>query len=69
MYDIDLEKLNRGLVKSVRMCVAIRRHFGNEAAKFAEFGDLEREIREAAGECQRVLELQKADADRPLITS
>lgn len=67
MYDIDLEKLNRALVKSVRLCVALRRRFGEVNADKAVFMDLEREIRDAAGECQRVLGLVEADADRPLL--
>ena len=67
MYDLDLEKVNKSLVKSVRLCVALRRFFGKDGAEHCEFMDLEREIREAAGECQRVLELIKADAERPLL--
>lgn len=67
MYDIDLVKMNRGLVKAVRLVVAVRKYFGKEAADDAGCGDLEREIREAAGECQRVLGLVEADANRPLI--
>lgn len=67
MYELDLVKLNVSLVKSVALCVAIRRFFGKDAAEHAHFMDLEREIREAAAECQRVLGLVEADADRPLI--
>lgn len=67
MYDLDLEMVNKSLVKAVRLCVALRRFFGKEAAQHSEFMDLEREIRDAAAECQRVLGLVKADADRPLI--
>ena len=67
MYDMDVEKLNKALVKSVRLCVALRQHFGQAAVDRADFMDLEREIREAAGECQRVLKLVKADAERTLL--
>jgi len=68
MYELDLVKLNGSLVKAVRWCVAIRRFFGKEAVEHAHFMDLEREIREAAAECQRVIELVKTDANRPLIS-
>ena len=68
MYDLDLEKLNRSLVKSVKLIVAVRRMLSPEDAGLVEVGDLEREIREAASECQRVLGLVDADAHRPVIT-
>lgn len=67
MYNIDLVKLNKVLVKSVRLCVAIRKHFGQDAADHAQFMDLEREIRDAAAECQAALALAQADANKPLI--
>ncbi len=67
MYDLDLKKLNGSLVKSVKLLAAVRRSFGLAWKQYPELQDLNREIREAAGECQRVLELVEADADRPLI--
>lgn len=67
MYELDLVKLNGSLVKAVRLCVAIRQFFGKEAVEHAHFMDLEREIRDAAAECQRVLALVEADENRPLI--
>ncbi len=67
MYELDLVKINRSMVKAVRLCVAIRRFFGKDAVHHAEFMELERGIREAAAECQRVLELVEADENRPLI--
>ena len=67
MYDIDLEKMNLGLVKAVKLVGAVRRmlDWKGEVRKVVE--DLEREIREAAAECQRVLDLVEADGDRPLL--
>jgi len=67
VYDIDLEKMNRGLVKAVRLVAMVRKYFGKEAADDAGCLDLEREIREAAAECQRVLGLVKEDDSRPLV--
>ena len=68
MYDIDLVKLNRSLVKAVRLAVACRKMIGPRGDGCNEILDLEREIRAGAAECQRVLELVEADADRPLIS-
>lgn len=67
MYNLDLKKLNSSLVKSIKLCVAVRRHLGKGAVEYSGMMDVEREIREAAAECQRVLGLVEADADRPLL--
>lgn len=69
MYDLDLPKLNRSLVKCVKLIVAVRRVIGKQAPIYPEVDCLEREIRAAAAECQRVLELIEADANRPLLTT
>lgn len=67
MYDFDLAKVNHGLVKALKLVVAARRMIGPRGDGCNEILDLEREIREVAAECQRVLDLAKADGDRPLI--
>ncbi len=67
MYDLDLVKVNKSLVKALQLSGAVRRSLGRDAVEHSRILDLEREIREAAVECQRVLELIKADANRPLI--
>lgn len=67
MYDLDLKKVNRAMVKAVKLAVAGRRLVGCGGEGYVEVMDVEREFREAAAECQRVLELVEADADRPLI--
>ncbi len=67
MYDLDLKKLNGSLVKAIGLSVATRRMIGKGRDGYEEIQDIEREIREAAAECQRVLGLVEADADRPLI--
>ena len=67
MYDLDLEKVNRSLVKAVQLVGAVRRmlDWKGEVRKVVE--GLEMEIREAAVECQRVLTLMKEDESRPLL--
>ena len=69
MYDLDLEKVNHSLVKAIRLSVACRRMIGKGLPGYEEIQDIEREIREAAAECQRVLELIEADANRPLLNA
>lgn len=69
MYEIDLEKMNRGLVKAVKLAGAVRRMLDWKGEVRKVVVDLEREIREAAAECQRVLELAKEDKNRPLLTT
>ncbi len=68
MYNFDLEKVNRSLVKCLKLVMAVRRMLGPRSDVCNEVDSLDLEIREAGAECQRVLELAKADADRPLIT-
>lgn len=67
MYDLDVEKVNSTLVKALKLAVGARRLIGKSGAGYSEIQDIEREIREAAAECQRVLGLVAADAERPLI--
>lgn len=67
MIEVDLVKVNSAMVKSVKILRSIRRSFGLAWKEYPELQDLEREIREAAAECQRVLELVEADANRPLL--
>ncbi len=67
MYELDLEKMNKVLVKAIGLAVATRRVIGKDAEGYSGIQDIEREIREAAGECQRVLDLVEADANRPLL--
>ena len=67
MYELDLVKVNRALVKAVKLAVATRRVIGKDNEAYSGIQDIEREVREAAGECQRVLELFEADANRPLL--
>ena len=66
-FELDLEKLNGSLVKAIKLSVATRRLIGKGRDGYEEIQDIEREIREAAGECQRVLKLVEGDGNRPLI--
>lgn len=68
MYELDLKKLNATLVKAIKLAVATRRVIGKDGEGYSEIQDIEREIREAAAECQRVLLLVEADGSRPLLT-
>ncbi len=68
MYDLKLLMVNRSLVKAIKIVVAARRMVGKNSEVFEDLVNIEREVREAAGECQRVLKLIEADAKRPLIS-
>lgn len=68
MYDLDLEKINHVLVKAIKLTVACRRMVGPTSDICPDLMNIEREIREAAAECQRVLGLAASDADRPLLS-
>jgi len=69
VYDLDLVKVNHSLVKAIKLSVATRRLIGKGLDGYKEIQDIEREIREAAGECQRVLGLIKADEKRALLSN
>ncbi|MBA7661584.1 hypothetical protein ES703_69604 [subsurface metagenome] len=68
MYDLDLKKVNGSLMKALKLVVATRRLIGKGGDGYENIWEIEREIREAGAECQRVLELVEADGDRPLIS-
>ena len=68
MYDIDLLKMNHGLVKALQVTVAARRMIGKGNTGYIAVQEIESEIRAAAAECQRVLVLVEADGNRPLLT-
>lgn len=68
MYELDLVKVNRSMVKSVRLIVAVGRMVPKDDELRVMIKDLEREMREAAAECQRVLALVEAEGKRPLIS-
>ncbi len=68
MYDLDLVKVNKSLVKAIRVTVAARRMIGKGMTGYIALLEIEREIRDAAAECQRVLECIKQDGKRLLVT-
>ncbi len=68
MYDLDLEKVNHSLVEAIKLVGPVKRLIGKGMPGYETVQDIDREIREAAAECQRVLELIEADGNRPLIT-
>lgn len=67
MYDFDLVKLNSSLVAGVKLAMATKRLLGKANPGYESVGEIERGLREAAAECQRVLECLAADGNRPLI--
>lgn len=67
MYDLDLVMINHELVKSLQLCGAVRRLIGKGGDGYSEIQDMEWGIRDAACECQRVLELKKRSAERNLL--
>lgn len=68
MYDLKLGDINHALVKAIGIVVAARRMVGKDSEVYGDLLDIEREVREAASECQRVLKLIKADAERAPIS-
>ncbi len=68
MYDLKLGQINHALVKAIRLLVATRLLVGRKSQTYDDLMDIEREVREAAAECQRVLALIDEDAKRPLIS-
>ncbi len=66
MYDLKLGEINHALVKAIGILGACKRMVGRKSDVYPDLEDIDREVREAAAECQRVLKLIKADADRPL---
>ena len=67
MYDLNLTKVNKILCDSIRLVAAIRRMVGPNSDIKDELMDMNRELREAAAECQRVAKLIKEDVERPLM--
>lgn len=68
VYDLNLGMVNHALVKSIKLLAACRRMVGSKSDVYPDLVDIDREVRAAAAECQRVLELVEADASRPLIS-
>jgi len=68
MYDLKLLQVNHGLVKAIKVVAACKRMVGPKSEVWGDLLDIDREIRAAASECQRVLELAEADENRPLLT-
>lgn len=67
MYNLDVVKLNCSLIKSIKILVATKRMIGKGEEGYSALQDIERELRDAVGECQRVIIAMNADAYRPLI--
>lgn len=68
MYDLKLGQINHSLIKALKVLVACKRMVGRRSEVWDDLVDTEREIRESAGECQRVLKLIEVDEVRPLIS-
>lgn len=68
MYDFKIGMVNHALVKAVQLIGCCRRMVDRKSDVYADLTDIDREVREAARECQRVLDLIEADVNRPLVT-
>lgn len=64
MYNLDLAKVNHCLVIAIKLNAAVRRMVGPNSDIKDEIIDMDRELREAASECQRVIKCMAADKGR-----
>lgn len=62
---LNIRKVNSALCKSLRLVVASKNLIGAVGFRCEEVKDLEREIREAAGECQRWIDGKTVDDLEP----
>lgn len=69
MTKINVTELKRVLVKGVRMIVAVRRLARDVELDCPELAELEREVRDAAGEVQKVEKEIWESGDRPHVTA
>ena len=67
MYDLKLGEINHALCKALQLLVACKKLVPRGSPGYDDLQDIDREIRGAAAECQRVLKLMEQDAKRPLI--
>lgn len=61
MYDLDFVKVNKTLVKGLRMIGAVRRLAKDVGLDVPELALLEREVREAAADVQRAEKVAQAE--------
>lgn len=67
MGEVNLDALNSTLCKGLRMVVAIRRLAKDVNLDGERLADLEREVRERAGEIQKALQSQIEDGNSPIL--
>ncbi len=67
MYNVNVLMVNRALIKAMLLNAACRRMVGRKGEVYEDLVNMEREIREAAEECQRVIRLIKADGNRRVL--
>lgn len=67
MYDLKLEMVNHSLVNAIKLIAACKRMAGPKSDVFKDLADIDREVRESAAECQRVLTLITIDGTRTLL--
>ncbi len=65
MAVFDLIKVNRGLVKAIQLCVACRVLLNGNNLERSNILDIEREIREAAAECQKHIDGKTSGVPEP----
>ena len=67
MHNLDLVKVNKALVDSIGLLAAVRRLLGPNSDAKDELLDMNRELRLAAAECQRILDYMKEQRSRLLL--
>lgn len=67
MHNLDLVKVNHALIVSIKLVGACRRMVGPKSDINNELIDINRELREAAAECQRVLVFMEEKRSRFLL--
>ncbi|MCK5480825.1 MAG: hypothetical protein KAJ06_06750 [Gammaproteobacteria bacterium] len=67
MYKFDVEKVNHSLINAIKLVAACRRMLGPKSEAKDNLVDLNRELRESAAACQKLMEVSKADEARFLL--
>ncbi len=67
MHNLDLVKVNHCLVQSIQMLAAVRLLVGPNSEIKNEILDMNRELRAAAAECQRVIKFMEERKSKLLL--
>lgn len=67
MHNLDLVAVNHALVQSIKMLAAVRRMLGPNSDVKDEVREMDRELRLAAAECQRIIKYMAEKNSRLLL--